>query len=382
VTAGHDTTVLIAGAGIAGLSAAIALRHEGIDSLVFEQAGAIGQVQGGSGVALGYNATRAFRHLGLLEDLTAAAAPIEHFKFMTAKGRVLGTAGSREGELTLGIRRPVLHKFLVEAAGAETVRAGAKLVRFEQDEDGVTAHFADGQSARGALLVGADGIKSTVRAQLLGEEEPRYAGYCGRQGVVQTGDAEAMRMITVLGKGECWRSYPVGLPGWVYWTAGTNQPAGGEEAGAEIKQKVLERFGDFPEPVRALVEATDDSNTFFADTYDRDPVDRWGEGRVTLLGDAAHAMTWNRGQGAGQGIEGAVLLAGQLARSDDHVATLREWEAQRIPRTRKIVLAARRNGQVELAEKLSARLLRNAALKVVISDFGLEKQNKSLLVDY
>ena len=101
--------------------------------------------------------------------------------------------------------------------------------------------------------------------------------------------------------------------GYLYWTAATNEPPGGKEDGAEIKRNVLERFQGWPDPIESLVQATDESNTFLSDTQDRDPVERWGEGRVTLLGDAAHPMTWDRGQGASQGIEGAVLLAKQLA---------------------------------------------------------------------
>ena len=382
MAADHDTTVLIAGAGIAGLTAALALRHQGIDALVFEQAADIGHVQGGSGVAMGYNATRAFRHLDLLDELTEVAAPIERFQFRSSEGKVFGVANEIAGELSLGIRRPVFHKFLVNALGADRVQLGAKVERFEQDDSGVTAHFADGRSARGAVLVGADGLRSTVRTQLLGAEEPRYAGYCARQGVVESDTARDGLMHTVLGNGECWRSYPVGR-WWVYWTAGTNQPPGGKEKGAEIKQKVLERFGHFPEPIVSLVEATDDSNTFFADTYDRDPVQRWGEGRVTLMGDAAHPMTWNRGQGAGQGIEDAMLLAKQLPRGDDDPApALREWEAQRIPRTARVVRAARRNGKIELAEKPLSRFLRNRAMKLMINDRGFQRQNKDLLVEY
>jgi len=319
--------------------------------------------------------------MGLLDELTEVAAPIERFQFRTAKGKRLGLTHAMDGELSLGIRRPAFHRFLVNSVGEQRVQLGAKLVRFEQDEGGVTAHFADGRSARGDVLIGTDGLRSTVRAQLLGESEPRYAGYCARQGVVETETAKEALMHTVLGRGECWRSYPVGR-WWVYWTAGTNEEAGGKESGAEVKRKVLERFRGWPEPIEALVEATDESNTFYADTYDRDPVERWGEGRVTLLGDAAHPMTWNRGQGAGQGIEGALLLARALARGDDPAAALREWEAERIPRTAKIVRAARRNGRLELAEKRSARLLRNGAMRIMITDFLFHKQNKDLLVEY
>jgi 2-polyprenyl-6-methoxyphenol hydroxylase-like FAD-dependent oxidoreductase len=198
---------------------------------------------------------------------------------------------------------------------------------------------------------------------------------------VETDMGREALMITAVGNGECWRSYPVDR-WWIYWTAGVTAEQGRKEKGAEIKEKTLERFGDFPEPVRSLVEATDDANTFYADTYDRDPLKRWGEGRVTLLGDAAHAMTWNRGQGAGQGIEGAVLLAGALAGSDDHEAALREWEAKRIPRTSKVVLSARRNGKIELAEGAARTKIRNAMMHVAINDRNFHRQNKDLLVDY
>ena len=85
-----------------------------------------------------------------------------------------------EGETHLGIRRPPLHEFLLNAADGGRINTGAEFTRFEQDDDGVTAHFADGRTARGEVLVGADGLKSVVRAQLHGESEPRYAGYAAR----------------------------------------------------------------------------------------------------------------------------------------------------------------------------------------------------------
>ena len=104
------------------------------------------------------------------------------------------------------------------------------------------------------------------------------------------------------------------------------------ESPDELKRAVLEEFAGWPAPVE-FVNGTDDANTFRADTY-RDPLKHWGEGRVTLLGDAAHAMTWDQGQGACQGIEGALLLAKALSEGgDDPSATLRSWEAERIPRT-------------------------------------------------
>jgi 2-polyprenyl-6-methoxyphenol hydroxylase-like FAD-dependent oxidoreductase len=377
-----DASVLIIGGGVAGLTAAIALAQGGIDSLVFEQADDVRKSQLGAGLSLGMNVARAFKHLGLLDELVNVAAPITHREFMTDKGKHLGTAPiCPEGEVVLGVLRPRFHELLVGAVGQERLRLGARFDRFEQDDDGVTAHFADGTTVRGDVLIGADGVKSTVRAQLLGDSEPRYAGYVTRRGVLETEAAKDGLERIFLGRGQRFLFYPVGR--WImYWTAATNEPPQARETGAEIKQTVLDRFQGWPEPVEAFVEATDEGKSFIAVTYDRDPVDRWGEGRVTLLGDSAHPMTWDRGQGAGQGIEGAVLLATELGRDSDPVAALRAWEAKRIPRTAKIVKDSRRVGRLGQSEKALPRLAHRVGARITTFMFRRGRGAEDLKVEY
>jgi 2-polyprenyl-6-methoxyphenol hydroxylase-like FAD-dependent oxidoreductase len=378
-----DATVLIVGGGVAGLTAGIALDRYGIDSLVFEQVADVRKSQVGAGLVLGYNVARAFKHLDLLDELREVAAPLTRFRFMTYKGHHLGTTRVSEGgELAQGVLRPVFHKLLVDALGDEKIRTGSKFVRFEQDSGGVTAHFADGRKAHGDVLVGADGLISTVRAQLLGESELRYAGYVARRGVVESEAAKEGMERMVLGRGKRFLHYPVGRRH-VYWTAVTTEPPGGKESGAEIRRTVREHFQGWPDPIDEFVEATDESNMFLADTYDRDPVERWGEGRVTLLGDSAHPMTWDRGQGASQGIEGAVLLARALAQGDDPAASLRAWEAERIPRTAKYVLNSRKVGQLQQTDKPLRRFLRDQVIsRGMASRFGMKRGSRDLLVDY
>jgi 2-polyprenyl-6-methoxyphenol hydroxylase-like FAD-dependent oxidoreductase len=367
----------VVGGGIAGLAAAIALRHYGIEHLLFERQADVEKVQGGSGLRLGYNVGRAFDHLGLLEDAKQVCSSLEGVRFETDTGKYLGTTRHAEGETHLGVRRPPLHEFLLAAADGERITTGAEFVGFQQDGDGVTAQFADGSTARGKVLIGADGLKSVVREQLHGKSEPRYAGYAARRGVIQA-EVEG-RMRVILGRARRFAYFPVGGP-WVYWSASTNEPAGGEESPAALKSAVLERFEGWPDPVEEFVKGTEDSNTFRADTYDRDPLKRWGEGRVTLLGDAAHPMTWDQGQGACQGIEGAVLLAKQLAQDgDDPAAALRSWEADRIPRTAKVVLGSRRMGKLCQTESPVVRVVRNRAVKMLT---GSKKESAHLLVDY
>jgi 2-polyprenyl-6-methoxyphenol hydroxylase-like FAD-dependent oxidoreductase len=365
------------GGGIAGLAAAISLRHYGIDHQLFERVPDVQKVQGGSGLRLGYNVGRAFRHLGLLEDAKKVCSSLEGVRFETDSGKYLGTTRHVDGETHLGIRRPPLHEFLLNAADGGRINTGAEFTRFEQDDDGVTAHFADGRTARGELLVGADGLKSVVRAQLHGESEPRYAGYAARRGVLKADVEGQMRVI--LGKARRFAYFPVGGP-WVYWSTSTNEPAGKEESPDELKRAVLEEFAGWPAPVEEFVNGTDDANTFRADTYDRDPLKHWGEGRVTLLGDAAHAMTWDQGQGACQGIEGALLLAKALSEGgDDPSATLRSWEAERIPRTAKVVMGSRRMGRLCQTQNPVGRVFRNQAIRMLT---GSKKESAHLLVDY
>ena len=165
----RDTNVLVVGGGIAGLAAAISLRHYGIDHLLFERVEDVQKVQGGSGLRLGYNVGRAFDHLGLLEDAKQVCSSLEGVRFETNTGKHLGTTRHMEGETHLGIRRPPLHELLMAAADEERIHTGAEFVGFQQDGDGVTAHFADGRTARGKVLIGADGLKSVVREQLHGK---------------------------------------------------------------------------------------------------------------------------------------------------------------------------------------------------------------------
>ena len=149
--------VLIVGGGIAGLTTAIALRQYGIDSLVFEQADDLHKTQVGPVSHLSYNATRAFNHLDLLDELAGLAAPVGRFEFRTRAGKHLGTTPQLEGELALGVIRPVFHDFLVNVVGEDEVQVGAKLVRFDQDDDAVTAHFADGRRPVATCCSGSTG---------------------------------------------------------------------------------------------------------------------------------------------------------------------------------------------------------------------------------
>ena len=243
---------------------------------------------------------------------------------------------------------------------------GKELVGFEQTCDGVHAFFADETEERGAVLVGADGLRSRVRGRLFGDERPRYAGYTSWRGV-----APESELVPVGGGFESWgRGRRFGCAhvggGRVYWFATRNAPEGEDDGPAGSRATLLETFRGWHEPVEPLIRATEEDAILRTDIYDRDPLGKiWGEGRTSLLGDAAHPMTPNLGQGACQAIEDTVVLARCLRESDEAAGALRRYEAQRSDRTAAIVRRSRCIGWVGQLENPFLCRLRERTLKLI-----------------
>ncbi len=335
---------LIAGAGIAGLTSAIALRERGIEATVLERAGAAQEIQVGGCIHMWHNGMRGLQRIGVgdrLLELAGEAAVVDRAEFRTANGRLMYGWSVREierqvGSPTFGVRRPDLHRVLLDAVEDGVVRFGETCEGFEQDGEGVRVRLASGEEERGDVLIGADGMRSALRAELPGATQPRYAGYVSWQAIARVGtDVVPVGLFRVLwGRGARFLFYRIG-PEDVYWEGTFAAPAGGGEPVERRRQAVLERFRGWSAPVETIVGATEGEAITRADMYDRPTSKQWGAGRVTLIGDAAHAMTNALGQGANQAIEDAVVLAGRLADGADPADGLRAYEAERIPRTTK-----------------------------------------------
>jgi 2-polyprenyl-6-methoxyphenol hydroxylase-like FAD-dependent oxidoreductase len=354
---------IVIGAGIGGLSAGIALRRAGIDVEVYERADALTEV--GAGLSLWANAIHSLELLGLGEALRSFSATYAVAGIRTPEGDIL-SAPSRDLERTLGVLCVVLHRMelqeiLLAAFGRERVSLGARCERFQQDHAGVTAYFADGRQASGDILIGADGLHSAVRAQLHGRQPPRYAGYTAWRSVVRF-DTTGVRASETLGFGARFGLVPMS-GNRVYWFATETTREGGRNA--DEKGHLSRLFRAWHEPIEALIEATPPSAILRNDIYDRPVLRRWGAGRATLLGDAAHPMTPNLGQGACQALEDAVVLARCLRQDQDPVAALRVYERQRIPRANAIVNRSRRVGAVAQWRHPLAVSLRNALVSRV-----------------
>ena len=369
---------MIVGAGIGGLTAAIALRRAGIETTVFERAGEIKEV--GAGLLLAANAVRALGELGLFHEVSQLGTPASVGLIHSWRGETLAEVPARElekrsGAPSVAVHRADLQSFLLKEAGKKNVVLGAECSSFEQDDSGVTAIFADGTEERGELLIGADGLNSTVRARLIGRKKPRYAGYTAWRAVVEP-DRELLPWGTgfeTWGRGARFGCAHIG-GGRVYWFATRNAPEGerdspvGSPSGP--KAALTRLFDGWHHPVPDLISETEEWAIRRDDLYDRAPLSgSWGKGRVTLLGDAAHPATPNLGQGACQAIEDAVELARCLGRvvqtnAKDRVPpALRRYEALRGERTAWIVRRSRALGRIGQIENPLLCRLRDAALK-------------------
>ncbi len=239
--------VLIIGGGIGGVSAALALRQAGREATVFEQAPELKEV--GAGITLWSNAVRAMRLLGLGEPLAAVSTAIDRSQMRSWRGQLLGETsladvGRKLGAPSVGVHRADLLDLLVRALPAGVVCLGARCVGFERHDRGATALFADGRREEGDVLVGADGLKSKVREQLLGDGKPRYAGYAAWRGVARFEHPDYPPGLTsiTLGGGGQFGMLPIGKCR-TYWFGTVNRPEGGKDGPAGRKRDVLDAFG-------------------------------------------------------------------------------------------------------------------------------------------
>lgn len=367
--------ILIAGGGIGGLTLALSLQERGIPCLVFESAAEVKQL--GVGINSLPNAIRELAALGLLPALDAIAVRTRELRYLNRFGQRIRTeprglyAGHDVPQLS--VHRGRLHGVLWQAAaerlGAGSLRTGKRLTGFTQDAEGVTAQFADGTEERGAALVGADGIHSVLRRILHPEDGGiRWNGIQMWRGATEWPAFEGGDVMVIAGDmKEKLVLYPIGvgstphtrLTNWalcVQLGDPTRPPPRREDWSrpGQLEEALphLQRFRIPWLDVEALVRATPEFWEY--PMCDRDPLPFWTQGRVTLLGDAAHPMYPVGSNGASQAIFDARSLAALLAEKPVEAA-LAGYEAERLPPTREIVLTNRRGGPERIVDVVSER---------------------------
>ncbi len=365
--AGSVGPILIVGGGIGGLTLAALLHRRGRQCLVLERSSRFAPV--GSGLVLQPNAIKALRIGGIESAVAGRGAALERLQLRDQRGRVLSSVENSTFLANFfagaaGLHRATLQAALLDLIPASSIRLKAQVRSYGQTEAGAYVELETGERVPGVAVVGADGLHSAIRRQMLNDGEPRYAGYTSWRGVTARGSLwPAGRTSEAWGRGE--RFGLVAIDGdRIYWFATANVPAGGRDAG---KSDLLKRFGGWHDPIRAVIESTSEDAIIRTDISDRDPVRRWCDGRVALVGDAAHPMTPNLGQGGGQAIEDAVVLDLVLSAQADCALAFKDYETRRTRRTAKVVEGARRLGCLGQIENRRVRAVRDFAMRVTPS---------------
>jgi 2-polyprenyl-6-methoxyphenol hydroxylase-like FAD-dependent oxidoreductase len=367
--------ILIAGGGIGGLTAALGLANKGFAVQVLEKASRLGEI--GAGIQLGPNAFHCFDWLGVGDTARAMAVYVDSLRLMDS------VTAEEICHIDLGedfrarfrnpyavIHRGDLHAVFLRACEAHpkvALRTSAEVVRYEQDGSGVTAFLPDGEAVRGATLIGADGLWSNIRRQVVGDGRPRVSGHTTYRSVIPT---EAMPEQLRWNAATLWAGpkchivhYP--LQGWktfnlvVTYHNDAPEPVAGKPVPEE---EVFAGFHHVHPTAQSIIRHGRDWKLWVL--CDRDPVTNWVDGRVALLGDAAHPMLQYMAQGACMAMEDAVCLAFTMeAHQGDIAAALPAYNARRALRTARVQLQSRAIGDHIYHPAGAHAALRNAIMR-------------------
>ncbi|MFI6063825.1 FAD-dependent oxidoreductase [Micromonospora sp. NPDC051227] len=371
-----DSHAVVVGGGIGGLSAALALHRHGWRVTVLERAAELREV--GAGLSLMANAVRGVDALGLGPALRQGGHGEAPGGIRDQHGRWLSRVDAAEmirqlGTTALGVHRATLHRTLREALPASSLHTNASMEHVESGPDRAEVRYlgSDGSHTLDAdLVVGADGLRSRVRAQLWPQHPgPVYAGSTTWRAAIAFPDP--IPAAITWGPGAEFGMVPIG-DGQLYWYGALNAPPGGH-APDELAA-LREHFGDWHAPIPELLAATPPEAVLRNDIhYLAAPLPSYVRGRVALLGDAAHAMTPNLGQGAGQAIEDAVVLGAVCAGGAKEVpAALAAYDEQRRPRSQSVARASYAAGRFgQQLHNPVAFAMRTVALRLIPSRLAL-----------
>jgi 2-polyprenyl-6-methoxyphenol hydroxylase-like FAD-dependent oxidoreductase len=357
-----DRDVLIVGGGVGGLALALSLHQAGISCRVFESAAEVLPL--GVGINLLPHAMRELSELGLMDRLAARAIETRELAFYSRHGQFIykeprGRFAGYDWP-QLSIHRADLHAVLLAAVrerlGHDAVRLDHRCVRVDQDGSGVTIHFEAGESHKGRLAIGADGIHSALRKQLYpGEGLPKYSGVNMWRGTTHWpaflgGDTMVSTGWMTVGKTVIYPVRPgtaeTGGKPLINWVAEIERPDAVRQdwTGRGRLSDIMPAFAGLKFDwldISGMIESTGEILEY--PMVDRDPLPRWTFGRVTLLGDAAHPMYPRGSNGAGQAIIDARFLTGQIRKHGATTEALQAYEAVRNPQTAQVVLTNRTN---------------------------------------
>ncbi|MFF0075358.1 FAD-dependent monooxygenase [Streptomyces sp. NPDC005494] len=360
---------VVIGSGIGGLTVAAALHRSGWHVTVLERASSLEPI--GAGISLAPNSQRALDAIGAGDEVRSLAAWQGDGGMRTPSGRWLArtdsaAAAERFGGPLVLLRRSALIDLLRARFPESTVRTGAAAQLVDPGRVGGSPAVVRTPAGdiEGDLVVGADGIGSSVRTALFPRHPgPSYSGFTTWR-VLAPPLGRTFTSHETWGRGSLWGSHPL-KDGWTYAYAAATAPAGARAADDE-KAELLRRFGDWHDPVPAIIGAVEPAQVLRHDVHQMtDPLPAYHRGRTALLGDAAHAMAPTLGQGGNQAIEDAIVLAHHVTPDADLGAGLAAYSAARQPRTTAIVRKAARLSRMMQLSGAPAVALRDGLMSTV-----------------
>lgn len=357
----------IIGAGIGGLTAAIALEKKGHQVELFDAAAALRPI--GAGIIMASNAMQIARRLGFADEIAQAGNVLDYFGIADHEGKPLQMMDiqairAKFGEPSVAIHRGQLQQVLLHQLPNTPVHINKRLESIQQVPRGkVIAFFEDGSQAESDVLIGADGLRSATRKAIFGEKPLRYSSHTCWRGIIEYQfevPHEAKELWAKTG-GKRVAMIQV-APGKVYFYYTEKHKPGFKVSTADQLNYLQAQFSEFPSVYAEVIAKAKSSEIFHDDLYDLKPISQWHHDRVILLGDAAHATTPNMGQGGCQAIEDAWYLAEYLERYDNVEASFAAYEKFRRPKVNFVVNTSFMIGKMSNLGGRIGHRLRNWAL--------------------
>lgn len=379
----------IVGAGIGGLTTAIAFRKAGINFEIFEASPVLQPI--GAGIVMASNAMQVFQRLGIEKKIKEAGIEIveafgvdESFKTIS-KLRVKEKVTPIYGFGSYAYHRGRLQQALLSEIESEKIHLNKRLVAVNQNESFVTLSFDDGTNFEFDLVVGADGIKSMVRKNVIGEIPFRYSNQTCWRGMAKFSLTEKMKKNSY----EMWGNEKGLRFGFVqtwkdevyYYTTFFTDANGKDEPG-KVKNTLLEKYSRFGKIPTQIIESTPEENIIRSDIYDLQPIPQWWKERVALLGDAAHATTPNLGQGGCQAVEDAFVIAKCLQEHSSIEQALEKYQAIRYTKAVHVVNMSWQFGQMTNWGNPLARTLRNNLFRLMPESMTIKELDKIMKLNY
>lgn len=376
--------ITIIGAGIAGLTTAIALNEIGKKAVIFEAAQQVEAI--GAGLGMGANAIMAFDRIGIKDVVIRHGRVLESFTVYDQKGKVITKADNnaltaKYGTNNFTIHRAELYKVLLSKLKKGQIVTGKQAVRFKQNPDSVTILFEDGSKFETRYLIAADGIHSHIRKTLIPDSKPRYSGYSCWRAVIENTNLSISESSETWGKNGRFGIVPLADKK-LYWFACINGPENSDKFKNFSISSLKNHFRDFHAPIPQILLHTKDEHLLWNDICDIRPLNQFVFNNIVLIGDAAHATTPNLGQGACQAIEDAVILADEISKNSNLNLAFQMFEKRRLKRTRFIIETSQRIGKIAQTDNPLLIWLRNKLFRMLPKSINEKQLEKLYTVDF